>query len=279
MELGSVVGDVAAPSSIERNSLLLRPDTLAFFIDDSGDQVLGDPGNPLFALGGVSVMGSDYAAVAGAWSQATATISRPKGRLHFSERQRGLGRSNKLQIHKLLASRPIGRFAAIATRDSVLAGTTIEDVVLGSLKKRLEELLSWSSCRSIALVFEESARLKAAVHRHFDGMKVQADDAEVPHVCCWMPKSAGVPLLELADWLLHTVAAQVRHKSQNSHTDDFCAAFHSVNPKLASYVQIGTAFPNSLREGHGSGPLESGFARALPVAAGHTDRAAGHSWA
>jgi hypothetical protein len=66
-------------------TLLLDQNTLAFFVDDSGDQILGDPANPLFALGGVSVHGADYLAVASAWREASAGISRGKGGKHFSQ--------------------------------------------------------------------------------------------------------------------------------------------------------------------------------------------------
>jgi hypothetical protein len=226
-------------------ALTLAAGTLAFFIDDSGDQILGDPANPLFALGGVSVHGADYRAVASAWRAASAGISRGKGGKHFSQ-GRSLGRQKRDGIHRLLQTYQVGRYAAVASRRSCLIGTTVEDVVLDCLKKRIESLLSWSPATDVAFVFEESARLKTAVERHFDALRIEANGIEISYDCYWMSKSAGEPLLQLADWLVHAVAGQVRHgqATSNSFTHDFRAAFHSADPKLTSYMDVTTVFPN-----------------------------------
>jgi hypothetical protein len=120
---------------------------------------------------------------------------------------------------------------------------TVEDVVLHCLKKRIETLLSWSPATKLAFVFEESARLKTAVERHFDALRFEADGIEISYDCYWMSK--GEPLLQLADWLMHAVAVQVRQgqATPNSFTDDFCAAFHSADRRLTSYMDPTTAFP------------------------------------
>ena len=75
---------------------------------------------------------------------------------------------------------------------------------------------------------------------------MEADGVEVPLTCAWMPKAACEPILELADWILHAVATQVRSNGTRaaSFTADFCAAFHAVDPRLASYIEMTSAFPS-----------------------------------
>jgi hypothetical protein len=154
--------------------------------------------------------------------------------------------AGSLQVHRFLQTARLGRFGAVATRNSHLVGQTVEDTVLYSLKNRFLDLLKWSPCRQAVFVFEHSPRMEAAVQRHFGDLRIEANGVELPHDCCWMPKSACEPLLEIADWLIHTVAVQVRfgQKFPRSFTDDLCAAFHSVDPRLASYIDVTSLFPN-----------------------------------
>jgi hypothetical protein len=191
-------------------------------------------------------MGADYQVAANAWRQLTAEIfGGARRQVHFSSGRR-LSFKKRLKIHQLLRALPVGRFAAIATRQSSLTGITAEAAVLNSLRKRIEELTRWQPVGAIALVFEESARLKEPIQRHFADMRVRVDGREIPNICCWMPKRSGEPLLEMADWVLYSVAGQVRSygTDDQSFTDDYCVTFHAVDPKLASYIKITVAVPN-----------------------------------
>ena len=55
-----------------------------------------------------------------------------------------------------------------------------------------------------------------------------------------MPKSAAYPALEVADFVMHAVGRQARNdlKKREGFLPDFKAVFHSVDSKLASFMNV-----------------------------------------
>jgi hypothetical protein len=57
-----------------------------------------------------------------------------------------------------------------------------------------------------------------------------------------MPKAAGEPALEVADFIMHAIGRQVRQnlKSREIFVPDFQAVFHKVDQKIVSYIEVAT---------------------------------------
>ncbi len=55
-----------------------------------------------------------------------------------------------------------------------------------------------------------------------------------------MPKFAGEPALEVADFVMHAIGRQARHNltRRGSFLPDFCAIFHAIDPKFASFMEV-----------------------------------------
>lgn len=58
----------------------------------------------------------------------------------------------------------------------------------------------------------------------------------------FIPKAAGEPALEVADFIMHAIGRQVRQNLQSRavFASDFQAVFHHVDQRLVSYVEVAT---------------------------------------
>jgi hypothetical protein len=57
----------------------------------------------------------------------------------------------------------------------------------------------------------------------------------IPIECYFMPKSAGEPALEVADFIIQT---RQNLKQRGVFVPDFKVVLHSVDPKLASFMEV-----------------------------------------
>ena len=248
------------------STLDLRPGMLVCFIDESGDEGLSDPNHPVFGLGGCAVaahaltMHLDLP-----WRRMKARyFGGEKVPLHASE----LRRPSAEQV-KALASffrrRPFMRFAALLSRDTKMTSETERLAVLApAVMRRIGVVASTLPQRptSLALVFEASERLGSAIQRNFDGLTLPDENGHpIPAEYCFAAKSAGLPGLEVADFVMHAAAGQVRARVQGrpSWRRDYQAVFHGKRAAV-SLIDIAGVEPNFVadEERRLQGPVTSG---------------------
>lgn len=106
--------------------------------------------------------------------------------------------------------------------------------------KRIEHVARWTLFTDMAVVFESSNRTNRLIQEEFGHFGFMLDDQPVPIEFGFMPKSAGEPALEVADFIMHAVGRQVRHRVQRNggFLPDFRAVFHEVDERLASFIDI-----------------------------------------
>src|SRR5262249_44733735 len=99
---------------------------------------------------------------------------------------------------------------------------------------------------SVAVIFEASQRADPLIQAAFQGFGLEEGGKPVPLDCFFMPKNAGEPALEVADFIMHAVGRQARRNltQRGTFVPDFKAVFHSANPTLGSYMEAATITVN-----------------------------------
>jgi hypothetical protein len=103
-------------------------------------------------------------------------------------------------------------------------------------------LWSPSLSQGIIVVFEASSRLARQIERHLSGACCTVAGLDVPIIGCFMPKSVVNPFLEMSDFVVNTIARNVKHQiavgRRQDCTSSFQALFRDVGPPLADYMEI-----------------------------------------
>jgi uncharacterized protein DUF3800 len=222
------------------STLQAKPSTLFFFIDDTGHELLDDPVQKVFGLGGCSVMGGALdALVRQPWREIRRTVlGSPDAPLHAAE----IKNPTKDQIDAVTGffrRQPVGRFGAICSVQTKLdADLTPLWTVAELLKRRIADIAKWQPFDSVAVIFEHSERLAPKIEQVFGSFELALDGKSVPLELCWMPKSAHEPALEVADFLANAIGAEVRHRltGRPGFAKNFEAFFHGVDSRLVSFI-------------------------------------------
>jgi hypothetical protein len=110
----------------------------------------------------------------------------------------------------------------------------------GVLEKRIGDIVEMTLCKEVKVIFESSQRTEIRIQEAFQELAFFRGSKPIPSECYFMPKSAGEPALEVADFVMHAVGRQARHNltRRGSYEPDFCAVFHAVDPKLTSFEEV-----------------------------------------
>ena len=223
--------------------LLVRPDCLMFFCDDTGHEDFRDPRFPLFGIGGCAIMaGAIEQVLRGPWRSMKAEhFGSPDVPLHASD----LNTPTQPQLDALdrfFREQEFCRFGVTITPTCKLpTGITAYHVVSRSLRKRWEELTPRvrPTPTEVAFIFEASERGDALVQRYFSDIVVTIAGARVPIHLGIMPKWAGDEALEVADFVVHAAGRQGRRWDTGDERFrlDFKSVFHA-NPLWSSFHAI-----------------------------------------
>jgi Protein of unknown function (DUF3800) len=200
------------------DSLVLAPDGLVVFIDETGIEDYSDPNNPTFGRGGCAVLGSQYRTL----------LKKPWRRLKREKLGGALkpfhasafeqSRPTRVQIsaiNRFLQQR-FWRFAVMSDSRTVLPpGVDGHRAVSLVTVRFVTRLVAEYDVNSVALVFESSERGNELVERDFDLANMQLLNragARIEVDGYFMEKKIMEAGLEVADLVAHTAGRQRRHQ-------------------------------------------------------------------
>jgi len=223
--------------------LLVHPNCLMFFCDDTGHEDFQDRNFPVFGIGGCGIMaGAIEPVLKQPWrAMKAAHFGGPDVPLHASE-LRHPTQSQLDALNRFFREQEFCRFGVTITPTCKLpAGVTAYHTVSRSLHKRWEELTPRvrPTPTEVAFIFEASERGDALVQRYFSDIVVTIAGNRVPIHLGIMPKWAGDEALEVADFIVHTAGTQARNWDTGDERlrRDFKAIFHA-NPLWQSFSAI-----------------------------------------
>ena len=221
--------------------LILSADSLAVFVDDTGDELLQDPFQKVFGLGGCAVMGSNLdKVIRQPWREVRREIAgSPDKPLHATDVHPS---SEQIEtISSFFKTQPFARFGAICSVETDLDRDLAPLIVtVETLKRRILEILKWQPFRSVEIVFEHSQRLAQKIEAAFAGFSLEENGQSINVGLSWLPKAAHEPALEVADFLANTIGTQVRHRIANKpgFAKNFAAFFQHPGRRLVSFIDI-----------------------------------------
>lgn len=144
-------------------------------------------------------------------------------------------------IETFFRTQPFWRFAAvITTTTKLLDELSLLRTIKGAVQNRIKEIVERTLCKEVAMIFELSQRTDRLIEEAFQDFEVSRGSKRIPSTCYFMPKSAAVPALEVADFVMHPVHRQARRAFDpcGAFVADFCAVFHTADPTLASFIEL-----------------------------------------
>jgi hypothetical protein len=146
----------------------------------------------------------------------------PNTALHASEFSRGAKRDDTCSFR----GDHLDRHPACADHGQV---PTIAKV----LQKLIAEIARSTPFKELHVIFEASQRADSLIEEAMQGFGLEENGKSIPVECYLMPKSAGEPSLEVADFIMHAVGRQARHNitQRGVFLPDFAAVCHSVDSR------------------------------------------------
>ena len=235
--------------------------SMVIFVDETGNEDLGDPKNPTFGRGGCGCLHPAYKEL----------IRKPWRKL---KRER-LGGANKpfhatdfeqtkptmRQISGInrFMSRPLWRFAVMLdARTELPDGVDAHKAISLITSAYVSRVVAKCDVDVVALIFEGSDRGDILVKRDFDLATMDVRNMFGRHVeveGCFMKKNSMEPGLEIADLIAHTAGRQRCHEfsGKAGHVKDFQQTYwHSPIPPefmAISSVQVAEAIEAARRMG------------------------------
>jgi hypothetical protein len=228
------------------DTLKLPNDCMVVFIDDTGDPAYRDQVNPVFGLGGCAVLVRDLdPLIRQPWARVRTIVGgRAGARLHATSVERRMTRRKETAIRAFFSEQPFGRLAYISSASTQYAGTGgVDDVIVRStlavLLRRIVEVAKWMPFSSIAVIFEQSEHLTPRLEAASNGLQFEEDGRVIPHEWYVLQKSVGEPGLEVADFMMHTVAGYCRsgRDPQSKFAARFSAIFGVTDDRLCSFME------------------------------------------
>jgi hypothetical protein len=223
-------------------SLTLPDGSLVIFVDDTGHEALV-PGQPVYGLGGCAVMSEHLnAIIRQPWQEVRRKVTgSPNTPLHASEFSRGAKPDDIEAVARFFHKQPFARLGAIISINTKL----LQDhgpvpTIAKVLQNRIVDIARTTPFKELHAIFEASQRADPLVEDAMQGFGLEENGNPIPVECYFMPKSAGEPALEVADFIMQAVGRQARHNitQRGVFLPDFAAVFHSVDRRLTSFIEV-----------------------------------------
>jgi Protein of unknown function (DUF3800) len=239
------------------SNLLIQPNTLVLYIDDTGDERLSNKQYPIFAFGGVACVAEHHDRIAQSWqAMKAAKFPQVSGPLHANTHLRDrLTDTRRRAVLAAVDYKQLARFGTVITSRTIVPLDKVVPVACGALHNRITSVAEgmiklglWHPVGGqVVAMFEESARLAKQIEAGFGDRTIRAGAFTIPIEGCFMPKSAANPFLEMADFVANTIGKNIKHQHQHGPsacTENFQALFRDVGPPLADYVETSEVVPN-----------------------------------
>lgn len=248
------LSDALSGASGYMSNLVVPPHGAVLFIDDTGDDALRDPLNPVFGLGGCAVMGDQLdSLIRQPWKIVRQTLRGGYNLpVHASDIERRLSPAKERAVNNYFAQYLICRLAVLVSSETSFDVGDMQDKVVfaaaGSIGHRIVEISRFLPFDSLDIVVEQSQRLVPKLERATAGFKINSDGSDIPMRWHVMPKNSNEPGLEVADFLMHTIAGFCR--SKRDPKSKFAQRFHHMmsgaDPSLTSFMEISTVTKNAV---------------------------------
>jgi hypothetical protein len=108
------------------------------------------------------------------------------------------------------------------------------------LKKRIIDIARWTPFTEVHVVFEASGRADKLMEESFSDFGLEENGRAIPVECFFMAKAVGDAALKVADFVMHAVGRQARHRmdGKDGFVRDFAAVFHDQDPKRVSFMGV-----------------------------------------
>ncbi len=221
---------------------VLDANTLVVAVDDTGHEEYRDPNHRVFGLGGCAFMARDYGKLIDEpWSDICRKyFPLQKRPMHASEMK-----FDSIQIEAINNFFNANNFFRVA---AVTSHNTSKEIDVGLIKivgsallKRIAEVSKHiKTINRVFILIEQSERIQFEITASFSGMRYQRENQQIPIELGLCPKSACVPALEVADFIIHTAGAQTRERNINPDVvrRDFEVIFRNAKSGHAGFMEI-----------------------------------------
>ncbi len=227
---------------IADTDLVLPERCLAVFVDDTGHEALVK-GHPVYGLGGCAVMGQHLdAVIREPWREVRRSVTGSAETPLHANAFAGVATSENIaKVAEFFQRQPFARLGAI-----VSFTTSLPDelgplpAIAKVLQQRIVDVARWTTFESISVIFESSQRADPLIAAAFQDFVFEEDGKPVPVDCYFMPKRAGEPALEVADFIAHSIGRQARQNlsRRGVFVPDFKAVFHGIDRKMVSFMEV-----------------------------------------
>lgn len=223
-------------------TLHLPPTCFVAFVDETGHEWLRDKKHPVYGLGGCGVLARDLTScLEDPWRRVRRAVSGSEEQALHAAALRSPTAAQIAAIAGFFQGGSFCRFAAVCNDRTLFPdGFPPVRAVAGCLKQRIVDVARWTTFTEIAVVFEHASRTTRLLEQEFGDFALEEGGSKIPIECFVMPKAAGQPALEVADFIMHAVGRQARHRARDGEgfLPDFAATFHHTDPRQLSFIEI-----------------------------------------
>jgi hypothetical protein len=224
------------------STLDLMPNDLLVCIDETGDASLRDPNHPIFGFGGCAITGADCRT---AFDEPWKELKRAHfGSVHAPLHATSIDPGDKDAIQaigRFFEGAPIARFATVLSRRTVIAGDSTDpyEALAHSFVDQLGRLFRHYQFHRLVLAFESSEAGNQQVERRFGKVRpiLLGPDGPFrgPVERCFIPKSAAVAAMEVADFIVQAAGGEERRRlnRKERRRRDFQAIFAPAAGRFA----------------------------------------------
>jgi hypothetical protein len=221
--------------------LNLRKRCLSVFVDDTGHEALVE-GHPVYGLGGCAVLAADLdRVIRRPWHEVRRKVTGSADvALHASSFGRTATPDQIAIVAEFFRMQPFARIGAIIPVQARRSGIAPLAIIASTLKNRIIDIAKWTPFNELNVIFESSDRADRQIEGAFGDFQIEENGLPIPLECYFMPKSAGDPALEVADFVMHAVGRQARRQidGRDGFAPDFAAVFHNQDPKRVSFMEV-----------------------------------------
>ena len=231
---------------LKAEMIAVDPDYLLVFLDETGHERM-PRGHTYYGIGGCATLMRDYErTVLLPWYGFRQLVrGNPLAQLHAADFGRDASPEQLEALGTFFRSNAfmrIGSAGAVTTempadksyREHLTAVQDAEHLawmVLRGLQKRILAVANWTVFQSVALIFERNPRSRRLLLSAFGDLGLEENGRRLPVELHEMPKSAGEPGLEVADFIANTVAGHARShlvERRSGFRKDFQQSFKAL---------------------------------------------------